>query len=261
MDQLRDDTGVIKIGTDVITTSEGHLDRQRMRQIVDGIMRIRQSVSRSLVVTSGAMAAGRAEMRQSRRADETVSERQMYASVGQGPLMNAYRHFFLNEGVVCGQVLLTPADFNITKPPYPYKNVSNTLEEMLLHDVLPVINENDTVATVELTIGDNDRLAASIARMMQARILILLTSVNGLLRTVEDPESVIPKVNPVTDNFEQYLHSGTSGNGTGGMKSKCNVAAEHAKMGGEAYIANGKNDQVLRRMGSEGISGTHFSLR
>ncbi len=260
MNQLRDDTGVIKIGTDVITTSEGHLDRQRMRQIVDGIMRIRQSVSRILVVTSGAMAAGRAEMRQNRRADETVAERQMYASVGQGPLMNAYLHFFQNEGVLCGQVLLTPADFNITKPPYPYKNVRNTLEQMLLHGVIPVINENDTVATDELTIGDNDRLAGSIARMMQARMLILLTSVNGLLRNIDDSQSVIPSINPATDNYEQYLQSGTSGNGTGGMKSKCNVAAEHAKMGGMAYIANGKNDAVLRSMGNDGVQGTRFSL-
>lgn len=256
---ILDNTAVIKIGTKVITTPAGHLDRQRIGQLVDQFMKIRQRFSRLLIVTSGAMGAGRAAYHRERKPDETVAQKQKYAAVGQGPLVDAYGYFLQKEGALCGQLLLTRDVFQSAKR---LQNTRDTLREMLAESVmtLPIINENDTVATEELTFGDNDQLAGYVTRMMRARLLVLLTGEKGLLREIGNPASRVPFVNPLEDDWQQHILRETSANGTGGMESKCCVASKVARRGPYAVIADGGEDRVLERMilGEERL-GTLFS--
>lgn len=258
--QILDNTAVIKIGTDVITTPTGLLDRRRIGQLVDQFMKIRQRFDRLLIVTSGAMGAGRAAYHRTKQPDETVAEKQKYSAVGQVPLMDAYNYFIQKEGLLCSQHLLTRLDFTSRKN---YENTRRAFREILEDSVptIPIINENDTVATEELMFGDNDKLAGYVTRMMRARLLILLTTKKGLLADVDRPESLISHVDPLTDDWGRHIrHGEMSPNGTGGMPGKCCAASKVARRGSYAVIADCKEDGVLQRMILAGErKGTLFS--
>jgi glutamate 5-kinase len=144
-----------------------------------------------------------------------------------------------------------------------YENTRRALREILEEPVttIPIINENDTVATEELTFGDNDKLAGYVARMMRARLLVLLTTKKGLLADVDKPESLIRHIDPWKDDWSQYIRKETTPNGTGGMGGKCCAAAKVARHRSYAVIADGTERQVLKHMILEKKRmGTLFSL-
>lgn len=240
-------TAIIKIGTDVITTKEGLLNQDVIASIVKQVYLIRKHIPRVGIVTSGAVAAGRAEYGVKKRDDESLPRKQMFASAGQHPLMASYADRFKEHGMVANQILVTGKDIDSLRS---RGHITDTLEEIFASEIpsVPVINENDTVATRELKISDNDELARHVALMTKAQKVILLTSVAGVLRDYPNPESVIREVPLGSEEYKQYLNGATSGNGRGGMKSKTNVAEKLARKKIETTIAPGREVDVIKRI-------------
>jgi len=251
---------VIKVGTNVLQNDYGKLDYNLIRDLADQISQIHQKGYEVVLVSSGAGGAGRELKLFPNEKNETIRE-QMVASVGQVRLMQIYSDFFLEHQIVIGQILVTR--FNFDHRP-SYLNIRNTLEGLLKSDVLPIINENDVVATVELNqqFGDNDRLAVSIAAMIGADALFFLTTAPGLLAGLQthsgDKAQLIETVTELNDEILGHCQTMKSSGGKGGMLSKVNSAGMAMSFGMDAYIVYGKTkDVVLRILESEKI-GTHF---
>ncbi|BBG03613.1 MULTISPECIES: glutamate 5-kinase [Pseudonocardia] len=214
---------VVKVGSSSLTSLTGGLDPARLDGLVDALMARRHAGSQVVLVSSGAIAAGLAPL-QLRRRPRDLATQQAAASVGQLLLAHAYSASFARHGQGIGQVLLT-ADDMIRRA--SYRNAQRTLERLLQLGSLPVVNENDTVATAEIRVGDNDRLAALVAHIVGADALLLLSDVDGLYDgDPRDPGSSL--VTEVDDPAELAGISVTrtgSGLGTGGMSTKVTAAA------------------------------------
>ena len=214
---------VVKVGSSSLTTPEGALDQARLRSLVE-VLAARRGAGREVVlVSSGAIAAGITPLGLARRPRDLATQ-QAAASVGQGALLAAYTQGFRSHGLTVGQVLLTADD--VTRRTH-YANARRTLERLLALGVLPVVNENDTVATHEIRFGDNDRLAALVAHLVRADALLLLSDVDALY---DGPPGRAGSVRvPVVRGPEDLsgLRIGGSGSkvGTGGMTTKVEAAA------------------------------------
>jgi glutamate 5-kinase len=212
---------VVKVGSSSLTTSAGGLDPARVDALVDALANTAAEV---VVVSSGAIAAGLAPLGLPRRPRDLATQ-QAAASVGQGLLMRAYTESFGRYGRVVGQVLLTVDD--VTRRAH-YRNAYRTLRRLLDLGAVPVVNENDTVATEEIRFGDNDRLAALVAALVHADLLVLLSDVDGLY-TGKPSDPASRRLSEVTD-FEADLagvtigRAGRAGVGTGGMMTKVEAA-------------------------------------
>ena len=177
------DTVVVKIGTNVLTDTDGTLDRGRLQALADQVQRIRQSGRKVALVSSGAIGAGIGHLGLGRR-PTNLRHLQACAAVGQGFLMRAYQEALAGHGTHTAQILLTASDFdNRTR----YLNARNTILTLFEWNCLPIINENDTVSVAEIRFGDNDHLAAMVTNLLRAPLLILLTVVDGLCTT--DPNA------------------------------------------------------------------------
>lgn len=240
-------TVVIKVGTDVITTPEGALNVKAMRSIVEQIVSIRERVARVVLVSSGAVAAGRAILGRKRRTNETVPEKQKYAFVGQVPLMSAWARLFKKKGIVVGQGLLTGKNFDSKSERH---HIHEGLEEVFRDRVpiIPIFNENDLVATRELKLTDNDELAGHIAQMIGAQKVLLLSTIRGIQRNLQDPTTVIRTVPVGSRECEQYVQPSTSDNGIGGADTKVRVGQELSIFGIETTIASGNEPNVIPRV-------------
>jgi glutamate 5-kinase len=221
---------VVKVGSSSLTTAEGGLDPARLDALVDAVAARRLAGSQVVLVSSGAIAAGLAPLGIPRRPTDLATQ-QAAASVGQLALGHAYVSSFARYSLTVGQVLLTSDD--VVRRAH-YRNAQRTLSRLLALDVLPVVNENDTVATEEIRFGDNDRLAALVAHLCAADALILLSDVDGLYDG--DPRAGsarhIPEVTTPADvDGVQAGDRGASGLGTGGMASKL-AAAQLASAAG-----------------------------
>lgn len=236
-------TIVVKIGSNVITRKDGTLDITRMSALVDQVAELHKRGNRVLLVSSGAVAAGRNEVAPSHRLD-TVSARQLYSAVGQAKLINRYYELFHDHGLVCGQILTTKEGFGSRTH---YLNQKHCMEVMLGQGVIPVINENDTVSVTELMFTDNDELSGLVATMMDADKLIILSNIDGIFDgDPKLPESkVIREVSPSVDDLSDVVVAGKSSFGRGGMLTKCRIALKVASEGIEVVIANGKKDNIL----------------
>ena len=215
---------VVKIGSSSLTSAAGGLDAARVDALVDALSAARGQAREIVLVSSGAIAAGLAPLGLSRRPRDLATQ-QAAASVGQGLLLHRYTESFARAGITVGQVLLT-ADDVIRRT--HYRNAQRTLYRSLDMGVLPVVNENDTVATHEIRFGDNDRLAALVAHLVHADLLLLLSDVDGLYDG--DPARPgaqrIPDVTGPGDLAGVSLGSaGSAGVGTGGMATKVEAAA------------------------------------
>ena len=233
---------VIKIGSNVLTRQDGKLDVTRMSALVDQVAWLRREGNEVILVSSGAVACGRRELTVEHSLD-SVEQRQLFSAVGQVKLVGLYYDLFREFGIHVGQVLTMKENF---QPGEQYENQQACMTVMLENDVLPIVNENDTVSVTELMFTDNDELSGLIAQMMQADTLILLSNIDGIYDGHPDnPLShLIPQVQPGHD-LSQYIKEEKSAFGRGGMHSKYTTAQKVQQAGIRVIIANGERDNIL----------------
>lgn len=236
----------IKIGSNVLTRKDGSLDVTRMSALVDQIAWLRSEGHEVILVSSGAVASGRSELKHIQHDLDSVDQRQLFSAVGQAKLINRYFEMFREYGIAVGQVLTTKENFSDTEH---RKNQENCMKVMLENNVLPIVNENDTVSITELMFTDNDELSGLIARMTQSQMLIILSNIDGIF--TGDPAApasrLIRTVEP-GKALDEYIQDKKSTAGRGGMQSKSNVATQTASAGISVIIANGKNDDILIKL-------------
>jgi len=247
---------VIKIGSNVLTQSNGLPDQVRIGKLVDQIAAIKKLGIEVILVSSGAVAAGRSLISVSDKYD-AIAVRQLLASIGQVKLINIYAHLFEQHNLLCSQVLVTTDDF---KGRQHYLNMRNCLEILLQHNVVPIVNENDVVSVTELMFTDNDELAGLIASMLNAQALILLTNVDGIYDGDPSLEgsSVISEVKETDIDFSSFITSGKSQFGRGGMITKSTMAQKTSRLGIAVHIANGTKDNILLDLLDNTAVQTHF---
>ena len=233
---------VVKVGSNVLTRADGKLDVTRMSALVDQIAWLRKQNIEVILVTSGAVACGRRELTVDHSLD-SVEQRQLFSAVGQVKLVGLYYDLFREFGIHVGQVLTMKENF---QPGEQYRNQQACMTVMLENDVLPIVNENDTVSVTELMFTDNDELSGLIAQMMKADSLILLSNIDGIYTGhPEDPTSeLIQTVAPCTD-LSKYIQTEKSAFGRGGMNSKYHTASNVQCAGIHVIIANGTRDDIL----------------
>src|SRR3989440_7668946 len=216
-------TVVVKVGTNVLTDADGVLSRERLQRLADQLHRIRARDKRVVLVSSGAIGAGMGRLGFDRRPAD-LRHLQACAAIGQSLLMRAYEECLAKYDTPTAQVLLTASDFDSRTR---YLNVRNTLLALFEWGCLPIINENDTVSVAEIRFGDNDHLAAMVTNLLQAPLLILLTTADGLYASdpAEDPAAPLLTTVPMIDGAVTESAGATkSALGTGGMRSKLRAA-------------------------------------
>ncbi len=213
---------VVKVGSSSLTSTAGGLDPDRMRHLVDALASVRARGAEVVLVSSGAIAAGLAPLGLARR-PASLSAQQAAASVGQGLLIHRYTEELARHDIIVGQVLLTLDD--VTRRSH-YRNAFQTFAKLLELGVLPIVNENDTVATTEIRFGDNDRLAALVAHLVHADLLVLLSDVDGLYDgdPTRSGAALIPTVSSEADLVDVVVTGRGSSVGTGGMETKLEAA-------------------------------------
>jgi glutamate 5-kinase len=248
---------VVKIGSSSLTSSEGGLRRENIDYYAAELSALARSGEHIVLVTSGAVAAGYTRLGFQKRPKAT-HEKQASAAVGQALLMQAYNEAFAKHGLVVAQVLLTRSDFSNRKRIH---NASATLEELLTRNVIPIINENDTVSVDELKFGDNDTLSALVANLVKARSLLICTDMDGLYTA--DPRknplaSRIERVSVLSEELFEMAGGSGSAVGTGGMRSKLEAARIAMRGGVQVFIGRaGETGDLLRAAQNEG-KGTYF---
>ena len=245
---------VVKIGTSILARSRGSREGSILAPLVKEICELKAKGAEFILVTSGAIGAGMKDLGWSRR-PEDIKKKQAAAAVGQVSLMRTYQKLFKEQRVLVGQVLLSRGDFDDRKR---YLNAQSTLQTLLDLGVVPVINENDTVAVEEIKFGDNDQLSALVAAKMDADILAILSDVDGLYRSMQE-KSVIPLVAEITPEIERLAgKESESGLGTGGMSSKIDAAKIATVSGVVTVVANGARRNVIADILEGKSVGTKF---
>lgn len=255
---------VIKIGSSSLQHAEtGDMDYVKLEKLVRALCDIRNQGKEVVLVSSGAIAAGRNAMKLSNRADiagdSPIAVKQACAAVGQARLMMVYQKLFSEYNHIAAQILMTK---NTIVDDLNRFNAHNTFMELLKLGAIPVVNENDTVATYEIEIGDNDTLSAIVAALIEADLLILLSDIDGLYsddpRTNPDAE-FIEVVEHLDDEIMQMGRSTTGSNvGTGGMGTKLIAAQIATKSGADMIIANSVNLEVIHQIMEGENVGTLF---
>jgi glutamate 5-kinase len=247
---------VVKIGSNVLTQSNGLPDQHRIAQLVDQIVAIKKQGIDVILVSSGAVAAGRSLITVSDKYD-AIAARQLLASIGQVKLINNYATLFEKHDLLCSQVLVTTEDF---KGRQHYLNMKNCLEILLQHQVIPIVNENDVVSVTELMFTDNDELAGLIASMLNAQAMIILTNVDGIYtgNPNDAGSELIKEVNDTGVDFSSFVATGKSQFGRGGMITKSHMAQKTAKLGIAVHIANGTKENILIDVLNNAVAHTRF---
>lgn len=258
---------VIKVGTNVLIRKDGSAAIGLVYGLVESAVNVKNEGREILIVSSGAIGLG-AKRLGLKGSPQDLAMKQACAAVGQSRLMALYEHAFRNLDTVTAQVLLTEDDF---LDPVRYANLSNTLSELMKLGVVPIINENDTVSTLELNrphangdgvhhiFGDNDKLSALVMTKVDADLLILLSDVEGLYTGDPDSEEsqLLTEVPTITDEISRYA-TGAKARGRGGMKTKLEAARLATEAGKFAIIANGRSSQVIERICAGEELGTVF---
>ncbi len=262
---------VVKLGTNVIMRSDGKIALGLLCGLVEGIAALRALGREILVVSSGAIGLGVERLGLPSRPSD-LAQMQACAAVGQSRLMALYDDAFDRLGCRIAQVLLTEDDF---RDPIRHDNLRGTLDSLLRLGVIPIVNENDTVSTLELDrpaqspqqqersvriFGDNDKLSALLMKHINADLLVLLSDVDGLYdRSPSEPGAqILPHVDIINDAILSLAH-GSNGRGRGGMLSKLESARIVLEAGKQVIIANGRTPQVLERIVAGESIGTRFS--
>lgn len=251
---------VVKLGTSLLTGGGDHLDLEVMASLVGQMARLHHRGLELIVVSSGAIAAGRHKLGIA-NAHKGVPFRQVLASVGQSRLMNAYEQLFVWHGITVAQALLTRGDLSDRSG---YLNARNTLLALVELRVICIVNENDVVAVDELEearFGDNDNLSAMVANLVDADLLLMLSDISGLYNADPhlDPNArLIPRVECIDSDIEYLAGASAGERGTGGMTTKIEAARLATASGVSVIIAHGRESDVLARVASGEAIGTLF---
>ena len=251
---------VVKVGSGLITAREAGLDPARIGALADELAAVRRHGQEVALVSSGAVVAGMARLRLQVR-PRSIPEKQAAAAVGQSALMEHYETAFARHGVTVAQILLTQADVSARAR---YLNARNTLTTLLGYGVVPIINENDTVAVEEIKFGDNDNLSALVAQLIDADLLVLLTDVDGLYTgdPSRDPQArKLDTVEAVTPEIERLVWSDADRVAVGGMATKLQAAQKAAASGVPMVIASGREPGTLAGVLRGEPVGTYFPPR
>lgn len=251
---------VVKVGSSSLTDESGSLSHQSLAKMASEVVTAFARPCHIILVTSGAVAAGVGHLGW-RRSSITMPEKQAAAAVGQGLLIDAYQRHLQASGISLAQLLLTRFDIEDRKR---FVHIRNTVETLLKHRIVPIVNENDSVAVDEIRFGDNDNLASLVALVAQANLLVLLTDQEGLYdadpRTHADAK-LIRHVHEWTPSLLDAVGESTSSVGTGGMRTKLQAARRAAQAGIETVIAASREPHVLTRILAGEELGTRFHSR
>jgi glutamate 5-kinase len=248
---------VVKVGSSTLSYPNGKLNIDQMERLVRQLADLRNRGKEVILVTSGAVGAGIGKLGLGRR-PKTIPEKQATAAVGQGLLMHMYEKLFAEYGIIVAQVLLTREDIMNRKR---FLNARNALSALLQMEALPIINENDTIAVEEIKFGDNDKLSALVASLIDAELLIILSDIDGLY--TGDPSkdkgaTLIPLVRDINGDIEHLAGGSISGLGTGGMLTKIQSARIAMNSGFPMVIAHGSAEKVINRIIAGEPVGTLF---
>lgn len=245
---------VVKAGTNSVTDDESHLDEEKIDAIVDDVMTLIERDIDVLIVSSGAVGAGIGRVGYT---DESLEESQALSTVGQPHLIRRYSESFERYDRKAAQLLLTQQDL---EQPDRFENIQNAIETLLEWDIVPIINENDAVATEEIQIGDNDMLSSSVAIGLDVDLLVTLTDVGGVYtgNPKEDPDAEL--IDIVGSNYEevQAIVDESSAARFGGIRTKVAGARAVSQHGIPAFIANSADGDVLEKIVTGKAVGTLF---
>ncbi|MTI81515.1 MAG: glutamate 5-kinase [Firmicutes bacterium] len=248
---------VIKVGSSSLTHPTGKLNLSQMELLVRQMSDLHNQGKEVILVSSGAVGAGMGKLGLAKR-PRTMPEKQAVAAVGQGVLLHMYEKFFLEYGVTVAQVLLTKGDFADRRR---FLNAHNALEKLLHMEVIPVINENDTVSVDELKVGDNDSLSALVSSLVDVQLLVVLSDIEGLYddNPVSNPMAkLIPEVHGINADLEEKAGGAGSNVGTGGMATKLQAAKIAGETGVPMVIAKSSVKDVIPRVVQGEDLGTVF---
>lgn len=255
---------VIKFGTNILTNEEGEVSLPRVYSFIEDVSKLKKSGKEVILVSSGAVGLGKKKL----GVDNTdaVALKQACAAIGQSKLMSIYENAFDQYNLIVAQILLTEDDFSQRKK---YLSLRTTLNKLLELNVIPIINQNDTVSTIELDelyvdmqvcFSDNDKLSALVASELEADLLVILSDIDGLFDSnpkTHAEAKIIPVVERVTQEILNYGEDASAG-GRGGMKTKLQAARLVTRSGGTVLIANGREPSVINQIFSEKEIGTIF---
>lgn len=249
-------TLIIKIGSNVLTREDDQLDGDRIQHLSDQIDRILKTGRKVVIVSSGAVAAGIGVLRLKQR-PQSLPELQASAAAGQMHLMKAWGQGLEARGHRVGQILLTVNDFRNRKR---YLNVRNTIRTLFSFQVVPIVNENDSVSIREIALGDNDQLACKLASLVPKPLLVILSAIDGLFDgPPTDPKSrVIPLVEKPDEKLLNHVSTDQSSRGRGGMAAKLKAVLNASSTGHSVILANGQSDSVLDSIVNGHETGTLF---
>ena len=250
---------VIKVGTNVLTQEQGLLDLTNISHLVDQIVALKQQGVQVILVSSGAVGAGKSIFSIPSDLNKIV-RRQVLSSIGQIRLMEIYRQFFSNYQLFCGQLLVTKEDFRDRQH---YINMKNCFHALLRDEIVPIVNENDVVSINELMFTDNDELAGLVAAMTNAEALIILSNVDGVMDGAPDlaQSKVISIIDANDKSALELILPNKSSFGRGGMRTKFRIAQKAAKVGISTIIANGKRPNILVDIVNGDFVGTTFPAK
>lgn len=251
---------VVKVGTSTLTYSNGKLNLRRIELLVRCLADLKNRGYDVVLVSSGAMGVGVGKLSLKGK-PKTIQGKQAVAAVGQCELMSMYDRLFAEYCQTVAQILLTTTDLETE---LKKQNVTNTFDQLLEYEAIPIVNENDTVATEEIEFGDNDTLSALVAKLIHADLLIILSDIDGLYD--KDPHQytdaqLIPVVTEITEDIKSGASGAGSRRGTGGMITKLTAAEIATGAGCDMIIVNGENPEILFDIFEGEFRGTLFQKR
>jgi len=240
-------TVVVKVGTSSITNEDGEISQESVAKICSEVAELKSSGNDVVIVTSGAIAAGLPFLGLTGgNRPQDPSTLQAISAIGQGSLIGTYREELSKHGLLAGQVLLAPLDFFVRSQ---YLHARNTLTKLIDLGVIPVVNENDAIADDEIRFGDNDRIAALVAHLVEADLLVLLTDTSGLFTSdprMDSEASLIEEIIEIDQEMEIYAGGSSSDRGSGGMASKLAAAKIASWSGVRTVIADASRAEILK---------------
>ena len=248
---------VVKVGTSALTAGSGRLNPPRMVDLVRQLSELRDAGADVVLVSSGAQQAGRERLGYPKER-KSIPFKQMLAAVGQGRLMHLWEQYFDLYDIIVAQVLLTREDVEDRRR---YLNARDTFESLLKGGILPIVNENDAVATDEIKVGENDSLSAMVANLIEADLLVLLTDTDGLYTAdpaVDAGAHLIEQVEKIDEAVYELARDTKSELGTGGMYTKIVAADMAVRCGTSVAIANGNRQDVLAGLWAGTVPATWF---